>query len=130
MAAVVGIDNPSDNNNKAAEEILWKCIRFGHGYKTGSTLKIKGRSIGELQQCYCDPYKNMGDASVTDQNDSDVVYVEVHSDTFVHPARKTIILLFHYLRLLKCFGVTCPKVQQLKNYCHSTKKNYRCLRSF
>ena len=109
MAAEVGINIPSRDNNKAAEEILRECIR-GHSYKTGSTLKIKGRSIGELQRCYCDPYKNMGDASVTDQNDSDVVYVEVHSDTFVHTARKTVLLLFHYIRLLKCFGVTCPKV--------------------
>ena len=113
MAMEVGIDNPSDdNNNKAAEEILRKCIR-GHGYKTGSTLKIKGRSIGELQQCYCDPYENKGDASVTDQNDSDVVYVEVHSDTFVLTVRKTVLLLFRYLRLLKCFGVIYPKVYAL-----------------
>ena len=65
----------------------------------------------------------MGDASVTDQNDSDVVYVEVHSDTFVHTARKIIILLFHYLRLLKYK----EELQVLKKFLNNLPKS--CIRS-
>ena len=123
MAAEVGINIPSGDNNKAAEEILRECIP-GHSYKTGSTLKIKGRSIGELQRCYCDPYKNMGDASVTDQNDSDVVYVEVHSDTFLHTARRQ---FFYFFIIYACLNVSVLRAQKCIPLCSLAKKSNNVL---
>jgi len=52
----------------------------------------------------------MEDALVT-HKESDVLLVEVNSGgAFVHTVRKAVLLLFHYARLLKSFGVTSPQV--------------------
>lgn len=130
IASAVGIDdreiqtlmNPIVKNEEVAVKVLRQCFDGNDLIAQDKILRINQQSIGILQNCYCNPKKNRGDAVIINDANTTILYVEVHSSSFVPTTRKTVLLLFHYLRLLKCFGIADGEVYAFMFLCKGTKQ--------
>ena len=118
IANAVGIDdreirtlmNPIVKNEEVAVKVLRRCFDGNDLIAQDKILRVNQQSIGILQNCYCNPKKNRGDAVIINDANTTILYVEVHSSSFIPTTRKTVLLLFHCLHLLKCFGIADGEV--------------------
>jgi len=124
VASEVGIDDSEipNENKEVAVEVLRRVFVGNDFIAQNKILRVNQQSIGILQKCYYNPQKNSGDAVISNDANTTVLYVEVHSSSFVPTTRKTVLLLFHYLRLLKCFGIADREVYAFVFPCKGTKR--------
>ncbi|XP_065892363.1 uncharacterized protein [Dysidea avara] len=108
------VESPIHGDSKElAKEIVKKCVDPDdtlYRIETDKALKLKDRSISMLPDCAFKSEGNRGDVLVF-KDSSTLLYIEVHSKAaYVPTARKTVLLLFGFVRLLKAFGVSEPEI--------------------
>ena len=130
IASEVGIDDneigrlmdSNVKNEEVAVKVLRQCFDGNDNIHQDKILRVNQQSISILQDCYCNPEENRGDAVIINSAKTTVLFVEVHSSSFVPTAKKTVLLLFHYLRLLKCFRIADGEVYAFVFPCKGTKR--------